>query len=66
MIEPLFEQLAHERTKAAGVGGGAGVAFVKVDMGVGMSNMVASEYGVRVTPTFIFFKDGSKVSTVLP
>ena len=65
MIEPVFEQLAHERTKAAGVGGGGGVAFVKIDLGVGMSNMVGGEYGVRVTPTFIFFKDGNKVWTVL-
>lgn len=57
MIEPVFEQVANERTKAAAVGGG--VAFVKVDLGMG--NSVGGEYGVRVTPTFIFFKDGNKV-----
>lgn len=61
MIEPSFERLAHEKTQAAGVGGGGGVAFVKVDLGAGMGNAVAAEYGVRVTPTFIFFRDGSKV-----
>ncbi|KAH8104592.1 DUF862-domain-containing protein [Cristinia sonorae] len=60
MIEPLFEQLAWNRTKTSGAGGGAGVAFIKVDLGVGMGNAVAGEYGVRVTPTFIFFKDGQK------
>ncbi|TCD70510.1 hypothetical protein EIP91_002855 [Steccherinum ochraceum] len=60
MIEPVFEQLAHNMTKTAGAGGGAGVAFVKVDLGVGMSNVVGGEFGVRVTPTFIFFKDGKK------
>jgi len=42
----------------AGVGGVGGVAFVKVDLAMG--NSVGAEYGVRVTPTFIFFKDGSK------
>ncbi|KAK7690108.1 hypothetical protein QCA50_006756 [Cerrena zonata] len=58
MIEPAFERLAHEKTEAAKVGGS--IAFVKIDMGVGMGGMVASEYGVRVTPTFIFFLDGKK------
>lgn len=61
MIEPVFERIAHERTQAAGVGGGGGIAFVKVDLGAGMASMVASEYGVRVTPTFVFFRDGNKV-----
>lgn len=61
MIEPTFERLAHEKTQAAGVGGGGGVAFVKVDLGAGMGQTVAAEYAVRATPTFIFFKDGNKV-----
>ncbi|CAL1713052.1 unnamed protein product [Somion occarium] len=58
MIEPLFDQLAHEKTEAAKLAGG--IAFAKIDMGVGMGGMVGSEYGVRVTPTFIFFLDGIK------
>ena len=62
MIEPLFEKLAYNRSRAAGVGGGGGVAFVKVDLGVGSSSGVAQEYSVRATPTFIFFLDGKKVS----
>lgn len=62
MIEPVFERIAHERTEAAGIGGGGGIAFVKVDLGTGMANMLAGEYGVRATPTFIFFRDGTKVS----
>lgn len=61
MIEPVFERIAHERTESAGAGGGGGIAFVKIDLGAGMANMVAGEYGVRATPTFIFFRDGSKV-----
>lgn len=60
MIEPLFEKLAYNRSRAAGVGGGGGVAFVKVDLGVGSSGGVAQEYSVRATPTFIFFLDGKK------
>ena len=62
MIEPVFERLAHERTQAGGAGGNGGVAFVKIDLGAGMGGMVGSLYGVRVTPTFIFFRDGNKVS----
>lgn len=62
MIEPAFERLAHDKTQTAGVGGGGGVAFVKVDLGAGMGNAVGAEYGVRVTPTFLFFKDGNKAS----
>ncbi|KAI0087719.1 PPPDE putative peptidase domain-containing protein [Irpex rosettiformis] len=60
MIEPVFERIAHERTQSADVGGGGGIAFVKVDLGAGMANTVAAEYGVRVTPTFLFFRDGDK------
>ncbi|KAH7926479.1 hypothetical protein BV22DRAFT_1032860 [Leucogyrophana mollusca] len=53
MIEPVFEELA--KTKSRG-----GVAFTKIDLSVGMGHAVASEWGVRVTPTFIFFLDGKK------
>ncbi|EKM51910.1 uncharacterized protein PHACADRAFT_262319 [Phanerochaete carnosa HHB-10118-sp] len=60
MIEPTFERLAHEKTQAAGIGGGGGIAFVKVDIGAGMGHAIGAEYGVRATPTFIFFKDSSK------
>ncbi|KAI0643182.1 DUF862-domain-containing protein [Trametes meyenii] len=58
MIEPLFEDLAHQKTHGSGSGR---VAFVKVDMAVGMGNQVAGEWGVRVTPTFLFFLDGKKI-----
>lgn len=64
MIEPVFEKIAHERTQNATAGGGGGIAFVKVDLGAGMANSVAGEYGVRVTPTFLFFRDGSKVRAI--
>ena len=30
-----------------------------------MGNAVGAEYGVRATPTFIFFKDGNKVGRTL-
>jgi desumoylating isopeptidase 1 len=57
-IEPVFEELAHKKTRGAG---GGRIAFVKIDMGVGMGSQVAAEYSVRVTPTFIMFLDGKKV-----
>lgn len=56
MIEPKFEDLAMSKSRANGV------AFAKIDLSVGMGGAVASEHGVRVTPTFIFFLDGKKVS----
>jgi hypothetical protein len=55
MIEPVFEDLARSKNRANDV------AFVKIDLSVGMSGEVGSEYGVRVTPTFILFLDGNKV-----
>lgn len=54
MIEPVFEDLARSKSRASDV------AFVKIDLSVGMSNAVGGEYGVRVTPTFILFLDGNK------
>lgn len=54
MIEPVFEDLARSKSRANDV------AFVKIDLSVGMSNAVGGEYGVRVTPTFILFLDGNK------
>ncbi|KAG1898145.1 PPPDE putative peptidase domain-containing protein [Suillus fuscotomentosus] len=54
MIEPVFEDLAKSKSRANDV------AFVKIDLSVGMSNAVGGEYGVRVTPTFILFLDGNK------
>jgi thiol-disulfide isomerase/thioredoxin len=58
VIEPIFEDLAYSKASA-------GVAFVKVDLGVGMGSAAAGEYGVRATPTFIFFNDGKKVCSLL-
>ena len=57
MIEPVFEELAWTKAKAEG----QQVAFVKVDLGVGMGSVVAHEYGVVATPMFGFFLDGTKV-----
>jgi desumoylating isopeptidase 1 len=67
MIEPVFEDLARSKKNlTTGSGGKAQadegqIAFVKVDLGVGMGSMVAREYGVTATPTFGFFLDGKKV-----
>lgn len=58
MIEPVFERLSEE--KGAKVSG-SGVGFAKIDIGVGLGNKLASEWGIRATPTFIFFLDGKKV-----
>ena len=56
MIEPVFESIALEKSSR-------GTAFVKIDIGaaLGGSSQIATTYGVRVTPTFIFFLDGEKV-----
>jgi hypothetical protein len=58
MIEPVFEELARSKGQSQSQ---QQVAFVKVDLGVGMGSMVAREYGVSATPTFGFFLDGKKV-----
>jgi hypothetical protein len=60
MIEPVFESLAEERTRGVDRSTGQ-VAFVKIDHDVGLGGAVAREYGIRVTPTFLFFLDGQKV-----
>ncbi|KAF5374136.1 hypothetical protein D9615_008883 [Tricholomella constricta] len=58
MIEPVFERLSEEKgVKADGTGAG----FAKIDIGVGLGNSLASEWGIRATPTFIFFLDGKKL-----
>ena len=60
MIEPVFERLSeekgfHENRDGAG--------FAKIDIDVGMGRNLASEWGIRATPTFMFFLDGKKVSS---
>ena len=62
MVEPVFEELAHQKTHGSS---GGRIAFVKVDMAVGMGGQVGAEWGVRVTPTFLFFLDGKKVCVPL-
>ena len=54
MIEPVFDDLAHTNASH-------GVAFAKVDMGVGLGHQVAQLFNVRVTPTFLFFVNGNLV-----
>ena len=66
MIKPVFEDLAWSKrnltTSSGGKAQGEGqIAFVNVDLSVGMGSMVAREYGVTTTPTFDFFLDGKKV-----
>lgn len=63
MIEPLFARLAEE--KGPKTVGGPGVGFAKIDIGVGMGHTLASEWGIRATPTFIFYLDGKKVRVVV-
>ena len=38
-----------------------GAAFVKIDLGGFLGNDIAGQYGVRATPTFLFFLDNKKV-----
>lgn len=55
MIEPIFEEIAGAKAQSGKI------AFAKIDLDVGMGRHVAGEYGVRVTPTFVFYLDGKKV-----
>ncbi|GAA6035819.1 hypothetical protein JCM8097_005721 [Rhodosporidiobolus ruineniae] len=55
-IKPYFEELARQHGS-----GQKRILFVLVEMGVGSGGEVASEYGVRATPTFIFFARGEKI-----
>lgn len=61
MIEPVFEDLAHAKTRGTGAGK---VAFAKVDLAVGMSGAIARQYNVAATPTFAFFLDGKRIHEV--
>lgn len=57
MIAPVFKQIAEDKNRP-------GVAFVEVNMQNSMSGAaaVAREWGIRATPTFLFFLDGVKTS----
>ena len=57
-IKPVYESIAAEHASTYGV---KGARFVEVELSIGEGNQIASSYGVRATPTFIFFKDGKKV-----
>ncbi|TRM64171.1 PPPDE putative peptidase domain-containing protein [Schizophyllum amplum] len=63
MIAPVFERLAEEKGVRAGMSG-RGAAFTSIDIRVGQGNALAAEYGIRATPTFLFFLDGKKISEV--
>ncbi len=58
VIEPVFDQLAEEKAMRDRKNG---AAFAKIDLNVGMGRVLATEWGVRATPTFMFFLDGKKV-----
>ena len=58
VIEPVFNRLAEEKGIREGRNG---AAFATVDINVGMGQSLAREWGIRATPTFIFFLDGKKV-----
>lgn len=61
VIEPVFDRLAEEKGIREGRNG---AAFAKIDMNVGMGRSLAAEWGIRATPTFIFFLDGKKVHAI--
>ncbi|KAF8192182.1 PPPDE putative peptidase domain-containing protein [Pholiota molesta] len=58
MIEPIFERLAEEKGSHEGRNG---ASFAKIDIDVGQGQTLASEWGVRATPTFMFFLAGEKL-----
>ncbi|KAF9492035.1 thioredoxin family protein [Pleurotus eryngii] len=64
VIEPVFERLAHDTTNNNNTNGKGGLAFTKVDIGVGLGSALAQEFSVHATPTFIFFLDGQKVAEI--
>jgi hypothetical protein len=55
MVEPIFEDLAHAKASPS-------VAFVKIDISVGMGYQVGQYNGANATPTFQFYLNGKKVS----
>ncbi len=55
VIDPIFDSLSKTHSKAGKIG------FVKIDMGIGEGSSIAGNFGVRVTPTFLFFEKGKKV-----
>jgi thiol-disulfide isomerase/thioredoxin len=59
MIEPVFERISEEKGLQ---NGRSGAGFAKIDIDVGMGRTLASEWGIRATPTFMFFLDGKKVN----
>ncbi|GLB45458.1 putative DUF862-domain-containing protein [Lyophyllum shimeji] len=61
VIGPVFERLADEKGLKAD---GRGAGFAKIDIGVGLGQSLANEWGIRVTPTFVFFLDGKKLDEV--
>ncbi|KAG8832841.1 hypothetical protein FRC17_000545 [Serendipita sp. 399] len=52
MVEPGFDEIAHSRASPD-------VAFIKVDMSVGMGHLVGQQNNVHATPTFLFFLNGN-------
>lgn len=56
MIGPVFEKISE--TPA-----GEKVGFYKVD--VDEQSQIAQEVGIRAMPTFVFFKNGEKIETVV-
>ncbi|KAJ6508961.1 PPPDE putative peptidase domain-containing protein [Mycena sanguinolenta] len=63
MVTPVFEQLAAEKGIRVATGG-RGAAFTKIDLRVGAGGTLATEWGVRATPTFMFFLDGTKIAEI--
>ncbi|KAK7002115.1 PPPDE putative peptidase domain-containing protein [Favolaschia claudopus] len=63
MIAPVYEQLAAEKGVRAATGG-RGAAFTKIDIRVGAGGTLATEWGIRATPTFMFFLDEKKIAEV--
>jgi thiol-disulfide isomerase/thioredoxin len=58
-IEPVYQRLAEEKGLHEGR---QGVAFAKIDIGVGLGRSLAAQWNIRATPTFYFFLNGEKVS----
>lgn len=58
MIKPAYESIAESYHAEFGP---RGARFVEIELDRGDGQNLASRYGVRATPTFMFFKNGEKV-----
>lgn len=58
-MESVFEEIASEKARGPNADQ---MAFVIIDVHVGMGRQIGAEWNIWATPTFFFFLDGNKVT----